>query len=266
MQMGRTKDGGQGVMATLSRNEVTVAEFTAAIEDNRGRVRKCLGQDWLWAEDEVVSDLTVRTLRRLDYWRRTNRTSLPAFVNQLVPTTVGEWFKRDRPKHRSGMTQTPERRAGRSLRPEDPDDAKAWEEYRRDEQRRADADVICDASDIFEGRDGRDGGVPAAAGDAESYRRWSMPDEDEDNRTSSRYRKDMQALVLAVQAEWGIDAWLRIRAKCLNSNKAEPILREISHWIRAHHEHRVKGFDQYPYLTACATRKQVIGPDRRKRE
>ena len=81
-------------------------------------MRRQLGRDWAWATDEVMSDLTIRTIRRLDYWRRTNTdraeggaTSLAAFVNQLTGTVVGEWFKTQRPKHRTGMTQTPERRA-----------------------------------------------------------------------------------------------------------------------------------------------------------
>ena len=138
----------------------------AALEDNRARVRRQLGRDWAWATDEVMSDLTIRTIRRLDYWHRTNTdraeggaTSLAAFVNQLTGTVVGEWFKTQRPKHRTGMTQTPERRAGRLKPPTDPDDRTAWERWRRHEQTLADSDVICDASDIFEGRDG-DGETP----------------------------------------------------------------------------------------------------------
>lgn len=138
-------------------------------------MRRQLGRDWAWATDEVMSDLTIRTIRRLDYWHRTNTdraeggaTSLAAFVNQLTGTVVGEWFKTQRPKHRTGMTQTPERRAGRLKPPTDPDDRTAWERWRRHEQTLADSDVICDASDIFEGRDG-DGESPGspAAGDRE---------------------------------------------------------------------------------------------------
>ncbi|WP_051917329.1 hypothetical protein [Bifidobacterium saguini] len=253
-------------MMTLTCNEVTVSEFTAALEDNRGRVRKCLGSDWQWAENEIMSDLAMRTLKRLDYWHRTNTTSLPAFINQLVPTTVGEWLKTQRPKHRSGMTQAPERQAGRLKPPTDPNDRQAWEEYRRREQTLADSDVICEAADVFESRESLDGGNGlAAVGDTESYRRWSMPDgEGDSTRISAEYQQDMKALEYAVTARWGLEAWRRIVNRCMTSNRAMPLLREIRHWLQAHHERKRIDFDQYPYLTACATRKPAIGPDRRK--
>ena len=179
----RLENDGDQAGARLMRARLAdqaALRLDAALEDNRARVRRQLGRDWAWATDEVMSDLTIRTIRRLDYWHRTNTdraeggaTSLAAFVNQLTGTVVGEWFKTQRPKHRTGMTQTPERRAGRLKPPTDPDDRTAWERWRRHEQTLADSDVICDASDIFEGRDG-DGESPGspAAGDRESYRQW----------------------------------------------------------------------------------------------
>lgn len=207
-----------------------------------------------------MSDLTIRTIRRLDYWHRTNTdraeggaTSLAAFVNQLTGTVVGEWFKTQRPKHRTGMTQTPERRAGRLKPPTDPDDRTAWEQWRRHEQTLADSDVICDASDIFEGRDG-DGESPGspAAGDRESYRQWDGDTADAPLPVSAGYKTDMEALALAVQAEWGLAAWRRILTRCMTSNRARPLLREIRHWLEAHHNGTTPRLDRYPYLRACA--------------
>ena len=154
----RLENDGDQAGARLMRARLAdqaALRLDAALEDNRARVRRQLGRDWAWATDEVMSDLTIRTIRRLDYWHRTNTdraeggaTSLAAFVNQLTGTVVGEWFKTQRPKHRTGMTQTPERRAGRLKPPTDPDDRTAWERWRRHEQTLADSDVICDASDI----------------------------------------------------------------------------------------------------------------------
>lgn len=148
----RLENDGDQAGARLMRARLAdqaALRLDAALEDNRARVRRQLGRDWAWATDEVMSDLTIRTIRRLDYWHRTNTdraeggaTSLAAFVNQLTGTVVGEWFKTQRPKHRTGMTQTPERRAGRLKPPTDPDDRTAWERWRRHEQTLADSDVI----------------------------------------------------------------------------------------------------------------------------
>ena len=125
----RLENDGDQAGARLMRARLAdqaALRLDAALEDNRARVRRQLGRDWAWATDEVMSDLTIRTIRRLDYWHRTNTdraeggaTSLAAFVNQLTGTVVGEWFKTQRPKHRTGMTQTPERRAGRLKPPTD---------------------------------------------------------------------------------------------------------------------------------------------------
>ena len=141
----RLEDDGDQAGARLMRARLAdqaALRLDAALEDNRARVRRQLGRDWAWATDEVMSDLTIRTIRRLDYWHRTNTdraeggaTSLAAFVNQLTGTVVGEWFKTQRPKHRTGMTQTPERRAGRLKPPTDPDDRTAWERWRRHARR-----------------------------------------------------------------------------------------------------------------------------------
>ena len=154
----RLENDGDQAGARLMRARLAdqaALRLDAALEDNRARVRRQLGRDWAWATDEVMSDLTIRTIRRLDYWHRTNTdraeggsTSLAAFVNQLTGTVVGEWFKNQRPKHRTGMTQTPERRAGRLKPPTDPDDRTAWERWRRHEQTLADSDVICDAVSV----------------------------------------------------------------------------------------------------------------------
>ena len=251
---------GARLMRAARLADQAALRLDAALEDNRARVRRQLGRDWAWATDEVMSDLTIRTIRRLDYWHRTNTdrdeggaTSLAAFVNQLTGTVVGEWFKTQRPKHRTGMTQTPERRAGRLKPPTDPDDRTAWERWRRHEQNLADSDVICDASDIFEGRDG-DGESPGspAAGDRESYRQWDGDTADAPLPVSAGYKTDMEALALAVQAEWGLAAWKRILTRCMTSNRARPLLREIRHWLEAHHNGTTPRLDRYPYLRACA--------------
>ena len=259
----RLENDGDQAGARLMRARLAdqaALRLDAALEDNRARVRRQLGRDWAWATDEVMSDLTIRTIRRLDYWHRTNTdraeggaTSLAAFVNQLTGTVVGEWFKTQRPKHRTGMTQTPERRAGRLKPPTDPDDRTAWERWRRHEQTLADSDVICDASDIFEGRDG-DGESPGspAAGDRESYRQWDGDTADAPLPVSAGYKTDMEALALAVQAEWGLAAWKRILTRCMTSNRARPLLREIRHWLEAHHNGTTPRLDRYPYLRACA--------------
>lgn len=259
----RLENDGDQAGARLMRARLAdqaAVRLDAALEDNRARVRRQLGRDWAWATDEVMSDLTIRTIRRLDYWHRTNTdraeggaTSLAAFVNQLTGTVVGEWFKTQRPKHRTGMTQTPERRAGRLKPPTDPDDRTAWERWRRHEQTLADSDVICDASDIFEGRDG-DGESPGspAAGDRESYRQWDGDTADAPLPVSAGYKTDMEALALAVQAEWGLAAWKRILTRCMTSNRARPLLREIRHWLEAHHNGTTPRLDRYPYLRACA--------------
>lgn len=151
------------------------------------------------------------------------------------------------------MTQTPERRAGRLKPPTDPDDRTAWERWRRHEQTLADSDVICDASDIFEGRDG-DGESPGsppratgkATGNGTATRRTPHCP------VSAGYKTDMEALALAVQAEWGLAAWKRILTRCMTSNRARPLLREIRHWLEAHHNGTTPRLDRYPYLRACA--------------
>ena len=99
----RLENDGDQAGARLMRARLAdqaALRLDAALEDNRARVRRQLGRDWAWATDEVMSDLTIRTIRRLDYWHRTNTdraeggaTSLAAFVNQLTGTVVGEWFK-----------------------------------------------------------------------------------------------------------------------------------------------------------------------------
>ena len=221
----RLENDGDQAGARLMRARLAdqaALRLDAALEDNRARVRRQLGRDWAWATDEVMSDLTIRTIRRLDYWHRTNTdrdeggaTSLAAFVNQLTGT--------------------------------------AWERWRRHEQTLADSDVICDASDIFEGRDG-DGESPGspAAGDRESYRQWDGDTADAPLPVSAGYKTDMEALALAVQAEWGLAAWKRILTRCMTSNRARPLLREIRHWLEAHHNGTTPRLDRYPYLRACA--------------
>ncbi len=96
--------------------------------------------------------------------------------------------------------------------------------------------MICDASDIFEVRDGESEspGSPAA-GDRESYRQWDGDTADAPLPVSAGYKTDMEALALAVQAEWGLAAWKRILTRCMTSNRARPLLREIRHWLEAHH-------------------------------
>ena len=87
----RLENDGDQAGARLMRARIAdqaAVRLDAALEDNRARVRRQLGRDWAWATDEVMSDLTIRTIRRLDYWHRTNTdraeggaTSLAAFVN-----------------------------------------------------------------------------------------------------------------------------------------------------------------------------------------
>ena len=222
-----------------------------------------LGRDWAWATDEVMSDLTIRTIRRLDYWHRTNTdraeggaTSLAAFVNQLTGTVVGEWFKTQRPKHRTGMTQTPERRAGRLKPPTDPDDRTAWEQWRRHEQTLADSDVICDASDIFEGRDG-DGESPGspAAGDREATGNGTATRRTPHCRSAPDTRRTWRPSPSRSRPD-GLAAWKRILTRCMTSNRARPLLREIRHWLEAHHNGTTPRLDRYPYLRACAAHRR----------
>lgn len=71
----RLEDDGDQAGARLMRARLAdqaALRLDAALEDNRARVRRQLGRDWAWATDEVMSDLTIRTIRRLDYWHRTN--------------------------------------------------------------------------------------------------------------------------------------------------------------------------------------------------
>ncbi len=71
----RLEQAGDTVEAGLMRARLAdqaAVRLDAALEDNRARVRRQLGRDWAWATDEVMSDLTIRTIRRLDYWHRTN--------------------------------------------------------------------------------------------------------------------------------------------------------------------------------------------------
>ena len=71
----RLENDGDQAGARLMRARLAdqaALRLDAALEDNRARVRRQLGRDWAWATDEVMSDLTIRTIRRLDYWHRTN--------------------------------------------------------------------------------------------------------------------------------------------------------------------------------------------------
>ena len=71
----RLENDGDQAGARLMRARLAdqaAVRLDAALEDNRARVRRQLGRDWAWATDEVMSDLTIRTIRRLDYWHRTN--------------------------------------------------------------------------------------------------------------------------------------------------------------------------------------------------
>ena len=74
----RLEQAGDTVEAGLMRARLAdqaALRLDAALEDNRARVRRQLGRDWAWATDEVMSDLTIRTIRRLDYWHRTKADS-----------------------------------------------------------------------------------------------------------------------------------------------------------------------------------------------
>ena len=50
----------------------------------------------------------------------------------------------------------------------------------------------------------------------------------------------------------GLAAWKRILTRCMTSNRARPLLREIRHWLEAHHNGTTPRLDRYPYLRACA--------------
>ena len=65
----RLENDGDQAGARLMRARLAdqaALRLDAALEDNRARVRRQLGRDWAWATDEVMSDLTIRTIRRLD--------------------------------------------------------------------------------------------------------------------------------------------------------------------------------------------------------
>ena len=95
----RLENDGDQAGARLMRARLAdqaAVRLDAALEDNRARVRRQLGRDWAWATDEVMSDLTIRTIRRLDYWHRCFASMFVRQVRQCFSVVWADGFPRCR--------------------------------------------------------------------------------------------------------------------------------------------------------------------------
>ena len=229
----RLENDGDQAGARLMRARLAdqaAVRLDAALEDNRARVRRQLGRDWAWATDEVMSDLTIRTIRRLDYWHRTNTDRAEGGGDEPGRVRQPAHRHRGRRMVQNPTAQTPHGhdpdpgtargKAETAHGPGRPDGVGTVAPARADPRRlRRDLRRIRHLRGTRRRR--REPGSPAA-GDRESYRQWDGDTADAPLPVSAGYKTDMEALALAVQAEWGLAAWKRILTRCMTSNRARP--------------------------------------------